>query len=144
MRARKKCSAAKCNAQISVVHPFCRKCFSALPSAIRETLVSGYQRGDGQSLMQAKEEARQFLSNRYEENKMHTGKSDIVDVCLEPRIVKGAAQAFFQGDYDEDHNGNMKEKWVWLPLSQFEMSENNGDTVTVSLPEWLAHSKGLI
>lgn len=67
---------------------------------------------------------------------MSAGKSDIVDVALEPRMVKGKAQAFFQGDHDDDG----REEWIWLPLSQI---EDNGDG-TIAMPEWLAHEKGLI
>jgi len=72
---------------------------------------------------------------------MTSGRSDIVDVTLEPRMVKGKAQAFWQGEYDEDN----RESWVWLPLSQIEIAEVPGSkAVEVSLPEWLAHEKGLI
>jgi len=72
---------------------------------------------------------------------MTTGKSNIVDVSLEPRIVKGKAQAFFQGELDE----NDREKWIFLPLSQIEITEETDSTVvTVSMPEWLAKDKGLI
>ncbi len=35
---------------------------------------------------------------------------------------------------------------VWIPLSQIEwgMDAEKGDTITVSMPEWLAEAKGLI
>jgi hypothetical protein len=36
---------------------------------------------------------------------------------------------------------------VWLPKSQIEVQEEDperGDTITVTLPEWLAEDKGLI
>jgi hypothetical protein len=35
---------------------------------------------------------------------------------------------------------------VWLPLSQIEWDGDaeRGDTITVSMPEWLAEDKGLI
>lgn len=71
---------------------------------------------------------------------MTTGKSDIVDVSLEPRLRRDKAQAFFQGELDEDD----KEIWIWLPLSQIEIEQGEGNLVTVSLPEWLALDKGLI
>lgn len=72
---------------------------------------------------------------------MTTGKSNIVDVTLEPRMVKGKAQAFFQGEYDE----NDREVWVFLPLSQIEITEVKDSTlVEVSMPEWMAKNKELI
>ena len=71
---------------------------------------------------------------------MTTGKSDIVDVSLEPRLRRDKAQAFFQGELDEDD----KEIWIWLPLSQIEVEVQDSRLVTVSLPEWLAIEKELI
>lgn len=72
---------------------------------------------------------------------MTSGKSDIVDVTLEKRMIKGKAQAFYTGELDE----NNREVWVWLPLSQIEIAEINGNSIVeVSLPEWLAKDKGLI
>lgn len=70
---------------------------------------------------------------------------DIVDVELEPRMVKGKAQAFFAGDYEEAHGtADNKEVWIWLPLSQIEITPINNVLSTVSMPEWLANEKGLI
>lgn len=60
----------------------------------------------------------------------------IIDVALDARMVKGKAQAFSQGEIDE----NDREIWIWLPLSQIEINDDG----TVSMPEWLAHDKGLI
>lgn len=78
---------------------------------------------------------------------MTTGKSNIVDVSLEPRMVRGKAQAFWQGDYKENDGGkpDAQEEWVWLPLSQIEVTEvTDSPLVEVSMPEWLAKDKGLI
>lgn len=77
---------------------------------------------------------------------MTTGKSDIIDVSLEPRMTKGKAQAFFQGDYEEGNGvADNKEVWIWLPLSQIEVGEKGANgTCEVSVPEWLAKDKGLI
>jgi len=75
---------------------------------------------------------------------MVTGKSDIVDVELEPRIVKEKAQAFFAGKYEES-KGKKREVWIWLPLSQIEVGEKNDrGCATVTMPEWLAIDKGLV
>lgn len=72
---------------------------------------------------------------------MSTGKSNIVDVTLEARMVKGKAQAFFQGELDE----NDREVWIFLPTSQIEINEiKDTPLVEVSMPEWLAKDKGLI
>lgn len=74
-------------------------------------------------------------------HEMSTGKSDLTDVSLEPRMVRGKAQAFFQGELDE----NDREVWIWLPLSQIEVSEKDDKgLVVVTMPEWLALDKGLI
>ncbi len=69
----------------------------------------------------------------------------IIDIDLEPRMVKGKAQAFWQGEYNEDDKGNKKEVWIWLPLSQIEIETSTcGRNSLVSMPEWLAMDKGLI
>lgn len=64
-------------------------------------------------------------------------KSDLVDiaVCMHAMTDKAILVS-------ED---NDKDKAVWLPRSQIEV-ENDGHAnfITVTLPEWLAHDKGLI
>lgn len=72
--------------------------------------------------------------------------SENIEVTLEKRrdSASGQATAFFQGDYEDDRAGNGKEIWVWLPKSQIEVEENKDGTCTVTMPEWLAHDKGLI
>lgn len=72
--------------------------------------------------------------------------NELIDVELEARIVKGKAQAFWQGDYQNNEEGEEpKEEWVWLPLSQIEVEESgSGKCVMVTMPEWLAQNKGLI
>ena len=66
-----------------------------------------------------------------------------IELELEIRLTQGKAQAFFDGELDE----NGREVWVWLPLSQIEI-ENNGNAkgklVTVLMPEWLAIDKGIV
>lgn len=72
---------------------------------------------------------------------------NIIDLQLEPRMTRGKAQAFWQGDYEDADGGkpDTREKWVWLPLSQIEVAEvKDSPLVEVSLPEWLAVDKGLI
>lgn len=98
--------------------------------------------------MKAKTDAREFLQKKYDEDMdaMVTGKSDIVEVVLESREVHpgGKAQAFFEGEFIEDRDGNDCEKLIWLPLSQIEVEENRDGTCTVQMPEWLALDKELI
>lgn len=60
---------------------------------------------------------------------MTSGESDLVDIAGEVRGETDKAIRFFDGDVT-----------VWLPKSQI---EDNGDG-TVTMPEWLAHDKGLI
>ena len=71
---------------------------------------------------------------------------DLIEVSLEPRMIKGKAQAFFQGDYEESPGTpDNKEVWIWLPLSQIEIGEKDGrGCCEVTMPEWLAKDKGLI
>ena len=58
-----------------------------------------------------------------------SGQSDLTDIAAELRHETDKAWLIFDGD-----------KEVWLPKSQV---ENNGDG-TFTMPEWLAHDKGLI
>ncbi len=63
-------------------------------------------------------------------------KSNIVDIDVE--VTARTAKAVLV------HTG-IKEKAIWLPLSQIEIEETGiGEIFTVTLPEWLALEKGLI
>lgn len=63
-------------------------------------------------------------------------KSNIVDIDVE--VTARTAKAVLV------HTG-LKEKAIWLPLSQIEIEETGiGEIFTVTLPEWLALEKGLI
>lgn len=65
----------------------------------------------------------------------------LVDIDCEIRsdVPDKAAIAIFTGEFEE-HEGQRREKWTWLPRQHV---ENNGDG-TVTIPEWLALDKGLI
>lgn len=60
---------------------------------------------------------------------MTTGASNLIDIAGELRMETAKALQVFDGD-----------RTVWLPKSQV---EDNGDG-TFTMPEWLAHEKGLI
>ena len=63
-------------------------------------------------------------------------KFNIVDIDVE--VTARTAKAVLV------HTG-IKEKAIWLPLSQIEIEETGiGEIFTVTLPEWLALEKGLI
>ena len=145
-RPSKKCSAPECGDKIRSRHYFCDRHFREIPWGIRADLMDAYRKGDGQRVILNLDKARNFLAAKLEKENMTTGQSDIIDVTLEPRMVKGKAQAFFQGDYEESHGtADNKEVWIWLPLSQIDVSaKDSRGCVTVSLPEWLAKDKGLI
>jgi len=74
---------------------------------------------------------------------MTSGKSDLIDVVVELKMDDPAKKAIAvsQGEIDED---NGREIWIWLPRSLIEYEAGEGDTVTVTLPEWLAQEKELI
>jgi hypothetical protein len=63
------------------------------------------------------------------ENEM---KSDLVDIAGEIRTQTEKAIQFYDGT-----------TLVWLPRSQIEI-DDDGRTVIVAMPEWLAKDKGLI
>lgn len=148
MAARRKrdCGAQGCSERIKASRYFCKRHFSLLPKAMRDEMMEarrGY--GMGGRLIPWLNEAREFLQNYEEKQKVTKGRSEIIDITLEPRMVRGKAQAFFQGDMKEDTAGNFTEEWIWLPLSQIEVGEKDKNgTCEVSMPEWLATEKGLI
>ena len=147
-RRKRTCSGAGCGTKIPQKMFLCPSCFAKLPKAMKARMSKAFKVMDGAELMAAKKDAAAYLERLIEDHKdrkkMATGKSDLVDVILEARIQRGAAQAFFQGDQEEDRDGNMRENWIWLPLSQIEVVPKEGTLCTVTMPEWLAHEKGLI
>lgn len=56
-----------------------------------------------------------------------------VDVCVE--ILRESDRAILVSDGDVEE---------WLPKSQLEYEGEVGQTVVVTMPEWLAQEKGLI
>jgi len=64
------------------------------------------------------------------------GKSDLIDLTLCLHAI--TERAVSVSDTGEDA------KAVWLPLSQCEVLKRPNRTCVVTLPEWLAHEKGLI
>lgn len=63
-------------------------------------------------------------------------KSNLIDIDVE--VTARTEKAVLA------HTG-IKEKAVWLPLSQIEIEKSGFDGIeTVTLPEWLALEKGLI
>lgn len=58
---------------------------------------------------------------------------DEIDICVE--FLKESDRAIKVSD------GNVEE---WLPKSQIEYDGEPGDTITVTMPNWLALEKGLI
>jgi len=135
--------AEDCQETISGKHYFCLTHFKRIPAEIRDALLNAVKIGAGSDVLEYIEAAKESLS---EEAQMTTGKSDLIDVTLEYRMENAAktSTAFFQGKYDGA--GSQKENWVWLPNSQIEIDgvKERGQTVEVTMPEWLAHNKELI
>lgn len=74
------------------------------------------------------------------------GTKTLTDVSCTVRQIRDKAIAVADGTMTE-RDGREVEKWFFLPLSQIEVDPAEyevGDTVTVTLPEWLATDKGLI
>lgn len=66
-----------------------------------------------------------------------TGASDLVDLTLELRQEKPLAIAV-------TNPAKPGGKWIWLPKSQIEFESKGVGIAVVTLPQWLAHEKGLI
>lgn len=62
-------------------------------------------------------------------------KSDLIDITMQ--IHHRTERAVLASD-DGD-----KDKAVWLPLSQVEVSMKGGGFAEITMPEWLAVEKGL-
>ncbi|MER9182954.1 hypothetical protein [Mesorhizobium sp. M0767] len=67
---------------------------------------------------------------------MTSGRSDLIDLTLAQHAITGRAVRVSETGDDA--------KAVWLPLSECEVVKKPGGFVVVTMPEWLAHSKGLI
>lgn len=63
-------------------------------------------------------------------------RSDLVDLLLIKVHETDKAVLFKESDGDEDG--------VWLPKSSIEVQHKRGNIYEVTLPEYLAHEKGLI
>lgn len=76
----------------------------------------------------------------------------LTDISCVVRQVREKAIAVADGattEYTDPRTGEVteREKWYFLPLSQIEVDPTDydvGDTVTVTMPEWLATHKGLV
>lgn len=132
-----------CQETISGKHYFCLTHFKRIPAQVRDALLNAVKIGAGNDVLEYMEAAKEALSKGTE---MTTGKSDLIDVTLEYRQENAAktATAFFQGEYED--TAQKKEIWVWLPNSQIEIDgvKERGQTVEVTLPEWIALQKELI
>ena len=79
---------------------------------------------------------------RFGDNESHggrkqiTGKSDLVDVAL-IRFAE-TAKAVLAGETLD------KSKAAWLPKSQVEIASGDGNSITVTMPQWLAKDKGFV
>jgi len=58
---------------------------------------------------------------------------DQIDICVEFLRDSGRAIKVSDGCVEE-----------WLPKSQIEYDGEEGDTITITMPNWLALDKGLI
>lgn len=60
----------------------------------------------------------------------------LVDIACEVRRETEKGLAIWDGGEEKDG----REKWVWLPKANVEVNDDG----TVTMPEWLAKTKGLI
>ena len=65
--------------------------------------------------------------------RVSSGKSDLVEVCVDLKHTTERAILVSDGTSE-----------AWLPLAKIEYERNRDGTITVTLPDWLANSKGLI
>ncbi len=63
-------------------------------------------------------------------------RSNLIDLTVHRHAQ--TAKAVRVSDDGEDS------KAVWLPLSQIEIGDEDGNHIEITLPEWLAKDKGLI
>ncbi|MER8503824.1 hypothetical protein [Mesorhizobium sp. M1142] len=67
---------------------------------------------------------------------MTSGRSDLIDLTLALHAITGKAVRVSETGDDA--------KAVWVPVSEIEMVKKPGGLVVVTMPEWLALSKGFI
>ncbi|RWE63022.1 MAG: hypothetical protein EOS25_28190 [Mesorhizobium sp.] len=67
---------------------------------------------------------------------MTSGRSDLIDLTL--ALHAATSKAVRVSETGDDS------KAVWVPLSECEMVKKPGGLVVVTMPEWLALSKGFI
>ncbi|MER8506667.1 hypothetical protein [Mesorhizobium sp. M0159] len=67
---------------------------------------------------------------------MTSGRSDLIDLTLALHATTSKAVRVSETGDDA--------KAVWVPVSEIEMVKKAGGLVVVTMPEWLALSKGLI
>ncbi len=80
------------------------------------------------------------------------GRSTLTDVSVTVRQIRDKSIAVADGtssEWMDPDTGEVKvrETWYFLPLSQITVDPEDyevGDTVTVTMGEWLATEKGLI
>lgn len=80
------------------------------------------------------------------------GRSTLTDVAVTVRQIRDKAIAVADGSSSEwmdPDTGEVKlrESWYWLPKSQIEVDPPDyevGDTVTVTMPEFIAVDRGLV
>lgn len=80
------------------------------------------------------------------------GSKTLTDVSCTVRQIREKAIAVADGTTDsktDKDTGEVteREKWFWLAKSLIEVDPEDyevGDTVTVTMPEWVAEDKGLI
>lgn len=76
----------------------------------------------------------------------------LTDVSCTVRQIRDKAIAVADGtteEHTDQRTGEVteREKWAWLAKSLIEVDPEDyevGDTVTVTMPEWVAEDKGLI
>lgn len=69
---------------------------------------------------------------------MTSHRSDLVDIAC--RVVRQSEKAVGVQDGTPDKERKGALQIFWLPRSQIEINDDG----TITMPEWLAHEKGLI
>lgn len=70
-------------------------------------------------------------------------RNEPYDICVE--LIRETAAAWLVTDGTMSGHGLMERpEEVWVPKSQCELDDNGDGTWTLTAPEWLLESKGLI
>lgn len=82
---------------------------------------------------------------------MKNGKLVDIECSFRKLSPHGNSFAVADGTQDTDpKTGKKRDKWYWLPISQVQVQDRElgdcgyGDTITVTMPEWLATREGLV